>query len=50
LLDGFTPSATRETASSHPDWGYPVEHWRGGHGVNEAALAFWFGFYEEIRR
>jgi hypothetical protein len=29
------------------DWTYPVEHWRGRHGVNKEALAFWFGGYEE---
>jgi hypothetical protein len=50
FLDRFTPSAARRTASSHGDWSYPVEHWRGRHGTNEAGLAFWFGAYEEIRR
>src|SRR5262249_47097834 len=32
------------------DWTYPVEHWRGRHGVNAEALAFWFGEYGEIRQ
>jgi hypothetical protein len=32
------------------DWTYPVEHWRGRHGVNAKALAFWFAEYAEIRR
>jgi hypothetical protein len=50
FLEGFRPFSARRTASSHGDWSYPVEHWRGRHGINEAALAFWFGAYEEIRR
>jgi hypothetical protein len=48
FLDRFTPFAARRTASSHGDWSYPVEHWRGRHGVNGSALAFWFGDYAEI--
>jgi hypothetical protein len=50
FLDRFMPPAVRKTASAHGDWSYPVEHWRGRHGINEPALAFWFGAYEEIRR
>jgi hypothetical protein len=50
LFDRFIPDRSRRTASSHGDWSYPVEHWRGGHGINKPALAFWFGAYKEIRR
>jgi hypothetical protein len=32
------------------DWSYPVEHWRGRHGVNEQGLRFWFGSYAELRQ
>lgn len=50
FLDDFTPASARGTASAHGDWSYPVEHWRGRHGVNETALTFWFGSYRGIRR
>jgi hypothetical protein len=49
FLNEFTPFAARETASSHGDWAYPVEHWRGRHGVNEAAVDFWFRDCEGVR-
>jgi hypothetical protein len=45
FLDGFTPDAPRDAASAQGDWKYPVEHWRGRHGINGNALAFWFGDY-----
>ena len=47
FLHGFTAFTARGTASARGDWSYPVEYWRGRHGVNEEALAFWFGPYEE---
>jgi hypothetical protein len=50
FLHGFRDFAARGTASSHWDWSYLVEHWRGRDGVNAEALAFWFGDYPEIRR
>jgi hypothetical protein len=50
FLHGFRDFAARGTASSHGDWSYPVEHWRGRHGVNAEALAFWFRDYPDIRR
>lgn len=33
----------RKTRSS--DWSYPVDFWKGEHGVNEDAVEFWFGCY-----
>ncbi len=35
--------APRKSHSS--DWCYPVDWWKGEHGVNEEAVAFWFGKY-----
>jgi hypothetical protein len=50
FLSGYTPYVARETASANGDWAYPVEHWRGRHGVNGEALAFWFGASGLTRR
>ncbi len=46
--DGFFRSFTeapnrRETPWHKDDWPYPIRWWRGGHGVDEEAMEFWFG-------
>jgi hypothetical protein len=50
FLRRFIPDEARGTASARGDWAYPVEYWRGKHGVNEGALAYWFGAYDAVRR
>ncbi|QHF10788.1 hypothetical protein [Pseudomonas syringae] len=37
---GLTPRKTRSS-----DWSYPIDFWKGEHGVNEEAVEFWFGDY-----
>jgi hypothetical protein len=49
FLEEFRAFSARQ-GGGRGDWTYPVEHWRGRHGVNAEALAFWFGEYGEIRR
>lgn len=40
----FTPCTQREHTPWHKDdWPYPVRWWRGGHGVDEEAVTYWFG-------
>lgn len=40
----FTPATAREETPWHKDdWSYPVRWWRGGHGVDPEAIAYWFG-------
>lgn len=44
FLNAFTPVFEREqTPWSKDDWPYPVRWWRGGAGIDEAAVDFWFG-------
>jgi len=31
------------------DWLYPVDWWKGKDGINQEALEFWFGEYEELQ-
>ncbi|RTQ92858.1 hypothetical protein [Lysinibacillus telephonicus] len=31
------------------DWLYPVDWWKGKDGINEDALKYWFGEYEELQ-
>ncbi len=38
FLQTFTPFIDRGYAALRGDWAYPVEFWRGRHGVNEKAL------------
>lgn len=40
FLKGFVPHDDREEQDS--DWNFPVCWWRGGDGVDEAAVDFWF--------
>lgn len=43
-LREFTPVDQREdTPWYKDDWPYPARWWRGGHGVDREAVAFWFG-------
>jgi hypothetical protein len=39
--------ASRSKHSS--DWLYPVDFWRGKDRVNQEALKYWFGDYDELR-
>jgi hypothetical protein len=40
----FTPVIQRkETPWSKDDWPYPVRWWRGGNGIDQEAVTFWFG-------
>jgi hypothetical protein len=40
----FTPASQREeTPWYKDDWQYPVRWWRGGHGVDDEAVTYWFG-------
>lgn len=39
----FPPFAEREGPDGKNDWDYPAIWWRGKHGVNEEAVAYWFG-------
>jgi hypothetical protein len=48
FLHGFRAFSARP-GSGRGDWTYPVEHWRGQHGVNAEALGHWFGEYEQVR-
>ena len=36
IMDRFPPT-------NNSDWEYPVSWWRGSDGVDEEAVAFWFG-------
>jgi hypothetical protein len=29
-------------------WAYPIDWWKGKDGINQEALSFWFGDYEEL--
>jgi hypothetical protein len=49
FLEGFRDYSDR-CEGGRGDWTYPVEHWRGRHGVNGEALAFWFGGHEGMGR
>lgn len=40
---GLAPSSSR---SSY--WSYPVDFWRGEHGICADAMAYWFGDYPEL--
>ena len=31
------------------DWLYPVDWWKGRDGINQDALKFWFGEYEDLQ-
>lgn len=48
FLRTFTPFIDRGYATLRGDWAYPVEFWRGRHGINEKALRFWFGRYKKL--
>lgn len=48
FLHTYTPYDDRCHASARGDWAYPVEFWRGKHGINEHALQFWFGAYRGV--
>ena len=49
FLEEFRVCSARH-GGGRGDWSYPVEHWRGRHGVNEQALGFWFGGCAELGR
>ncbi|QXH56389.1 hypothetical protein [Pseudomonas maumuensis] len=40
---GLAPRSARSS-----DWSYPVDFWRGEHGLNEDALNYWFADYPAL--
>ena len=44
MLEGYVPDVERNDALlTRSDWGYPVCRWTGHDGVNESAVAHWWG-------
>ncbi|UOD32307.1 hypothetical protein INH39_11925 [Massilia violaceinigra] len=48
-LTHYTNPGLAPSKSHKSDWAYPVDFWTGADGLNQKALAFWFGDYPEIR-
>lgn len=48
-LTKFTTPALAPSKSTSSNWAYPVDFWTGADGINQKALAFWFGDYPQIR-
>ncbi|MDM5176099.1 hypothetical protein PO883_02680 [Massilia sp. DJPM01] len=48
-LTHFTNPGLAPSKSHSSDWAYPVDFWTGADGVNQKALAFWFGAYPAIQ-
>lgn len=48
-LTHYTNPGLAPSKSHKSDWAYPVDFWSGADGLNQKALAFWFGDYPDIR-
>lgn len=43
FLNSYTNLAVAPRKSRNSDWAYPIDWWTGSDGLNELALAYWFG-------
>ncbi|MCL2023095.1 MAG: hypothetical protein FWG82_01850 [Oscillospiraceae bacterium] len=41
--------AVAPRSSRNSDWAYPVDFWRGQHGIDWDAFDYWFGGYKELK-
>ncbi|WP_053483838.1 hypothetical protein [Lysinibacillus sp. FJAT-14745] len=49
FLHQFTNLGLAPGSRHSSDWLYPVDWWKGRDGINQDALKFWFGGYEELQ-
>lgn len=47
FFDNYIPKSQQITRGVS-DWGYPIDWWTGGDGINKRAFDFYFGDYNEI--
>lgn len=48
LLYRYTNLGLAPRSSRSSDWSYPVDFWRGEHGINDDAVRYWFSDYPEL--
>ncbi|PYB82388.1 hypothetical protein [Pseudomonas soli] len=48
LLYRYTNLGLAPRSARSSDWSYPMDFWRGEHGLNQDALHYWFSDYPEL--